>query len=137
METDPKDVIVAMYASFSQLARDGDVGAHVATYYAPDAEYQPVEEAAPIRGTAELVRWHERWFDAWDELQAHAEEVLAHGEMVVTAVSVRARGAGSGTEVHQAFFHVAEVSDQRIDRLREYLDRKDALEAAGLPPQRD
>ena len=125
-----------MYASFSQLANDGDVEAHVTTYYAPDAEYQPVEEVAPISGTSELVRWHERWFDAWDELQAHAEEVLAHGDLVVTAVSVRARGAGSGTEVHQAFFHVADIRDRRIERLREYLDRSEALEAAGLAPER-
>ena len=76
MKNDPKDVMQAMYASFSQLAKDGDVATHVATYYAPSAKYHPVEEAAPIRGTVELVRWHERWFDAWDELQAHAEEVL-------------------------------------------------------------
>lgn len=87
----------AMYASFSQLAKDGDVATHVATYYAPSAKYHPVEEAAPIRGTVELVRWHERWFDAWDELQARAEEVLAHEEMVVAAVSVRARPTASRT----------------------------------------
>ena len=122
-----------MYASFSQLADDGDVEAHVATYYAPDAEYRPVEETAPIRGRGELIRWHERWFDAWDELHAHAEEVRSHDHVVLTAVSVRARGAGSGTEVHQAFFHVAEVRNQRIECLSEYLDRRAAMDAAGLP----
>ncbi len=133
--SDPRDVIEAMYASFSRLANGGEIEAHVAAYYAPDAEYHPVEEATPIRGWDELVRWHERWFDAWDELQAHAEEVVRHEETVLTSVSVRARGAGSGADVQQAFFHVAEVRDQRIERLREYLDRRAAMKAAGLPRQ--
>ena len=119
-----------MHASFDRLAGDGDVASHVATFYAPDAEYQPVEEVTPIRGTTELIGWHERWFDAWDELHAHAEEACSLEETVVTAVSVRARGAGSGTEVQQAFFHVAEGRNQRIERLREYVDRRDALAAA-------
>jgi len=105
---------------------------YVSTYYEPEAEYEPVEEAEPVKGHDALIGWHQRWFDAWDELHANPEELMSTEEVVFATVSVRGRGAGSGTEVRQRFFHVTDVRNGRIERIREFLERDEALEAAGL-----
>ena len=121
-----------MYAAFSEIAGGRDIAAYVATYYEPDAEYQPVEEAEAVQGHEALVGWHRRWFDAWNEFRAKPDEVLTKDEVVFAAVSTQARGGGSGTEVEQRFYHVTDVRNGRIGRIREYLDRNEALAAAGL-----
>ena len=125
-------MIRSSYAAFSELAHGGDIPSYVATYYEPDAEYEPVEEAGPIRGHDALVRYLERWSDAWEELRARPDELIVRDDVVFAAVSVHGRGGGSGTEVNQHFFHVTEVRNGRIGRMREYLDRGEALSAAGL-----
>ena len=60
------------------------------------------------------------------------DEVIDGGDLVVGAVTVHGRGIGSGVEVAQTMFHVFEIRDAKITRLREYLERGQALEAAGL-----
>jgi len=80
------------------------------------------------------VGWHERWFDAWETFHAAPDEVIAVDDVVFATVSVRGRGDESGTEVDQRFFHVTEVRNGRIGRIREYLERGEALAAAGLSP---
>ena len=46
--------------------------------------------------------------------------------------SFQTLGGGGGGEVAQTMFHVFEIRDAKITRLREYLQRGQALEAAGL-----
>ena len=60
------------------------------------------------------------------------DEIIDGGELVVGAVTVHGRGSGSGVQIAQTMFHVFEIRDAKIGRLREYLDRGQALEAAGL-----
>src|SRR5688500_17075910 len=107
-------MVRSMYAAFSELTQQADKASYVRTYYEPEAVYEAVEEAAPVTGHDDLVRWHERWFEAWDEFHAHPDEVITEGETVFSTVHVRGRGAGSGTEVVQRFFHVIDVQNGRI-----------------------
>jgi|SRR5215213_4924784 len=129
-----EQMIRSMYAAFSEIATGRKIASYVATYYEADAVYEPVEEAGAIRGHAALVGWHERWFDAWETFHAAPDEVIAVDDVVFATVSVRGRGDESGTEVDQRFFHVTEVRNGRIGRIREYLERGEALAAAGLSP---
>jgi len=130
----PQDVEVvrSMYAEFSEIAEGRDIVSFVASYFDPDCEYQPVEEIDAIRGHDALVRWHQRWFEAWEEFRADVDEIIDAGEVVFAAITVHGRGGGSGMEITQLFFHVIEVRSSMILRMREYLERDPALEAAGL-----
>ena len=79
-----------------------------------------------------MVRWHERWFEAWDEFRANPDEIIEAQDIVVTGVTVHARAGKSGMEITDRFFHVFEFRNDKILRIREYLERDQALEAVGL-----
>ena len=69
---------------------------------------------------------------ALEAVRDQVEEIIDGGEIVVAAVSISGRGSTRGVEIRQRFFHVFEMHEGRILRLREYLDRDSALEADGL-----
>ena len=125
----------SMYAAFSDLARGGDCVSYVAAHWDPDGEYRPVEETGTIRGHDALVRWIERWLEAWDDFVDEIDEITELGGPVVAAIRVKGRGRESGMEISQRLFHVIELRDRKILRLWEYLDRRQALEAAALREQ--
>ena len=128
------DLIRAVYAEFSGLAESGgDIAAYVRTYYDPDHVYEPIEEEGSVRGHEALVEWNERWFEAWDEFHAHVDELIEAGDGVyVSCITAGGRGAGSQMSVDQPFFHVFDLRDGKILRMREYTDRREAIAAAGL-----
>ena len=121
-----------MYAGFSTLAQGGDVASYVSGHYDPEIEYQPVEEGELVRGHDELSRWNARWFEAWDVFEAEIDEIAGEGDRMMAGVTVQGRGGESGTEISQRIFHAFEIRDGRIRRMSEFLDRDEALEAAGL-----
>ena len=45
---------------------------------------------APICGHDALIRYTERWLDAWESCREHVDEIIDGGELVVGAVD-RAR----------------------------------------------
>ena len=122
----------SMYAGFSKLAQGGDVQQYVAAHYDPGCEYEPAEESESVRGHEALVAWNERWFEAWEEFHAEIDELIEEGDIVVTGITVRGRGSESGLEIDQRIFHVSELRESKILRMREFLDRHEALEAVGL-----
>jgi ketosteroid isomerase-like protein len=132
MSQENVEVVRSMYASFGELAQGGDVASYVAAHYDRDCEYRPVEETGAIRGHDALIRWTERWLEAWEEYVDEIEEIVDADEVIVGVVKVHARGRDSGMEISQRLFHVCEVRNGKVQRLREYLDRNRALEAAGL-----
>jgi hypothetical protein len=84
-------------------------------YFDPACEYYPVEEADPVRGREALVRWNRRWFEAWDVFEA-----------IVACIQVEGRGGASGMSVAQPFFHVIQMRDGRVTRMREFLEEDQA-----------
>jgi len=133
METSANlDVVRSMYAGFGDLAGGGaDFAAYVDAHYVAECEYMPVEEGTAIVGREAMIGWNERWFEAWDELTADASVLEDLGDTVVTEVAVSARGTGSGMEIDQLFFHVIDLRSGKIQRIREFLGRQEALAAAG------
>ena len=132
MSQENVEIVQAQYASFDQITEGGGVHSWVLGYFDPDCEYRPVEEVDAIRGHEALIEWTERWLEAWSSYSEQVEEIIDGGEIVVAAVSTGGRGRTSGVEIRQRFFHVFEMREGRILRMREYLDREPALEAAGL-----
>jgi ketosteroid isomerase-like protein len=80
-----------------------------------------------------LVRATEDWVEAGDEWRLEAEDLIpAAGGLVLTVLRVSIRGSGSGVPVEQRLYTVCGIRDGKIARIHDFLDRKDALEAAGL-----
>ena len=126
-------IVRSVYAAFNGLSRRGGVDAYVKAHFHADCEYRPIEEASAVRGHRALAGWVERWLEAWEDAWDEIIEVIASGTMVVAAVRVHGRGRKSGMEISQKLFDIHELRDGRIERIREYLTREQALEAAGLP----
>lgn len=125
------EVLRSLYAAFASLSRGHDVAAYVDAFYDADCEYHPVEEVEVVRGRDAMVRWNRRWFEAWTELQVDVDDMTEVGSSVVASLTVRARGVESGLDISQRIFHPLELRDGRVVRMREYVDRAEALEAAG------
>ncbi len=71
--------------------------------------------------------------DAFSEIQAEQSEVRDLGERVVAIGHLRGRGKESGVVTESALAWIVEFKGGKVIRVREYLDPKEALEAAGLP----
>ena len=70
--------------------------------------------------------------EAWDERRLQAEEFIDAGDLVVVLLHEFRRGKGSGVEMETDTAVVYEVRDGRVVRTQGYMDRAQALEAAGL-----
>jgi ketosteroid isomerase-like protein len=119
--------------------RRRDVDA-VRAAYAPDAEW---EDHAGLWGDWGVARgpdgirhaWR-RWYEAFEEVHFEFGEVAAGGDQVVVTYQLSARGRGSGVEVRQTLTLVWTLEAGRVVRVRAYMSRAEALEAAGLLDQR-
>jgi ketosteroid isomerase-like protein len=130
MSQEDLEALRSLYAAFGRLAEGEDVASYVIAHYDPDCEYQPVEEDEAIRGHDALVRWNQRWFEVWDEFHVDVDEFIEVGDgVVVAAFTAHGRGAESEMHVDQQLFHVCELRNGKVFRVREYLERDEALEA--------
>jgi ketosteroid isomerase-like protein len=66
------------------------------------------------------------------QIQVELLEIRDLGERIVASGRIQARGRASGAEVESPISWVVEFRDDRVVRMRDYLDPKEALEAAGL-----
>jgi ketosteroid isomerase-like protein len=100
----------------------------------PEMEYTPVEEHVLYRGPEAVIQYAERWLEAWDTFLGEVEEVESAPteDRAFIALRFRGSGKGSGVEIDERGFWVAEVRGGRLYRISEYSDRAEALEAAGL-----
>lgn len=70
--------------------------------------------------------------DAFGEYQMVVEDMIEVGDQVVVLYRIEASGRGSGVRLVQTAAQVWTVRDGQLLRCKGYLDRRDALEAAGL-----
>ncbi len=104
----------------------------------PEIEWHPLlqvllgGEATVYRGHGDVRRGVRELDEAFVELQAEPSEVRDLGERVVAIGHLRGRGRESGAMTESALAWIVEFKDAKVIRVREYLDPKEALEAAGL-----
>src|SRR5918994_256517 len=72
------------------------------------------------------------WLDAWEMYRFEAAEILDHGDHVVVSGTQTGRGRGSGVEIKLQTFNVFTLRNGKVVRMRNFDDRAEALEAAGL-----
>ena len=68
----------------------------------------------------------------WESFRLEPQELHEAGDLVLADVLERARGRASGVEVTQRFVHVWTMRDLRACRMRAFLDKREAMRAAGL-----
>ena len=104
----------------------------------PEVEWHPVLQVS-VAGEATVYRGHrgiqEMLRDAddvWSELRYELSEIQDLGDRIVAIGNIRARGKESGAVVEVPFGFVVDFNDGKAIRISDYLDPKDALDAAGL-----
>ena len=100
-----------------------------------DAAPTGVPGLGTYRGVEEIKSFFENdWFNAFpfDELEVEIDEVIAHGDQTIGMCRQRGRGASSGAGTELFLAQVFTWRDGKCMRVDNYLDRDQALEAAGL-----
>ena len=121
------EALRALVAGWNETGLDG-----MLPYFREDIEYLPIEERGAIHGHDGLRRYFERWMESWDELTLTLTEIEDAGDRVFNGIAVDGRGTLSGIEVTMTYWQVWLFRDGRAARWEEYLDRDEALAAAGL-----
>jgi ketosteroid isomerase-like protein len=101
------------------------------TYADPGIVWNPVEESS-AQGHDAVRASTERWKSEWDEYELIPEEMVDMGDRVVATVRYRVRGRGSGIEVEARCYDVFTLRDGKIERMDQFTDQSEALEAVGL-----
>src|SRR5262245_5124639 len=104
-------------------------------FFTQDAEYHAAREdpdSAVHRGIDAVRRQYARWVDVYPDLTVEPVEAKGHGDKVFLWVRFSGRGEESGVPVELELAHVLTMRDGKASRIVEYLDRAEALEAAGL-----
>ena len=91
-----------------------------------------LEEGRILRGITEIARDYERVEEMWDEHRVEIERLIDAGDQVVVFQREYQRGRSSGVELVIDAAVIFALRDGRIIRLRGYMDRAAALEAAGV-----
>jgi ketosteroid isomerase-like protein len=92
-----------------------------------------VDEGRVARGHDEVVQGFLDYFEVWERIELRAEDFIdAGGEEVVVFFHEVAKGRKSGIVVETDTGTINTVRNGKIVRVRSYMDRDEALRAAGL-----
>jgi ketosteroid isomerase-like protein len=104
--------------------------------YQPNAEFRPLTgtlvESGGYHGHEGIRAYFEEIDPVWDQMLPHADDLRAHGDLVVVVGGCVVRGRESGAETDAAMAWVFRVRDGRIASHQAFADAEEALSAAGL-----
>ena len=141
MSQENVEIVRRAWTLFSDgLERGEGLDAGIALYdeglFAPDSTLTPVREipgGGTFVGREGFAEIFHVWTDDWDGWSARLEETIdAPDDRVVAVVHQSARGRTSGITVENRFWAVYTVRDGQVIDQVHYLDRSEALDAAGL-----
>jgi ketosteroid isomerase-like protein len=138
MSQENVEIIHRAYALLSDwpAVRRGDHDDAYLDYFAHDAELvlppiYPDTESAYV-GLEGWKRWLQEIDDVFDDWGFEAEQILDAGQQVVVLVRTSGTAKQSRAAVTISAAHVHTLRDARVVRVEVFLDRSEALEAAGL-----
>ena len=92
-----------------------------------------IDEGRIARGHEEVIRSFAEYFEVWERIELRADKFIDAGDNgVVVFFHEIAKGRESGAVVETDTGTVNEIRDGKIVRVRSFMDRDQALEAAGL-----
>jgi ketosteroid isomerase-like protein len=119
-------------AIYAELGRDGTPDAAL---FAPDVEWHNAPEmpgATVHRGIDAVMADIRSQGEAWEERRIEPVEVIETGDGAVVFVDLYVRGKASGAPALVKGAHVITVRDGLIVRVQAFIDRDEALRAAGV-----
>lgn len=99
----------------------------------PDLELKTADRVVNpgiYRGPAEVRRFFEDLFEAFEEVIVEAEEFFERGDQIAVFLFTRMRPTGSSAMLENRIGHLWTMRDGRAIRLEVFPTREDALEAA-------
>jgi len=126
--------IVQTYAAVNR--RDFDVilaGFDPAIEYRPSIELMPPDLGTISHGHDGFRQLWRYWMDAFPDLRWDPEEILDFGDRILVTARQSGRGSGSGVAVSVSVFQLFTVREGLVTRQEDFLERSQALDAAGLP----
>jgi ketosteroid isomerase-like protein len=131
MSRENVELVRRLAGHWSRMDWDGMV-----EFLDPDVELHGtvggVEEGGITRGLSEILREFDKVEEMWDDHRIEIEKLIDAGDQVVVFQREYQRGKTSGAEVVADTAVLVDVRDDRVVRLQGFMDRSDALEAAGL-----
>jgi ketosteroid isomerase-like protein len=114
----------------------GDLEFVLAAYYDPNVEWHGtiggLDEGSLRRGHQEVMRGFDEYYAAWERLDLRPEEIIDIGDELIVFVHEIARGRESGVVVETDTATISTFREGMIVRVRGFMDRSQALEAAGV-----
>jgi uncharacterized protein len=129
MSQENVDLVRRGYEHFARTGKS-DVSA-----YAPEIEWHSAAEDPGLEvfhGVEGVKKLTEEVQEQLDDFRTEPFEFLDGGDRVVAGLVHRGRGRGSSAEVEMREWNVFRIREGRIVSVHEYLDREEALQAAGL-----
>jgi ketosteroid isomerase-like protein len=118
-----------------EVWNEGDLEA-IRSLYANDAVIQTPDGLTNQGGTSmgddPVGRWLAELREVWSQWRLEVERIFEKGEAVVSFYRALSVGRSSGAEVVRDLAGVYRIRDGLIANERIFLDRGEALEAAGL-----
>lgn len=97
-----------------------------------EGDFTHMPDGRMAHGREELRREVARWQSTWEHLETEIEDILDAGEKVVLLVRQTGTGKTSGVPAEIRYGQVLVVRNGLITSIKTYLDRDEALAAAGL-----
>jgi len=130
MSQENVEVVRRMLDAWNEM----DVDA-IRRFYAEDVVVQTAVTGlgrTTFEGDDPIGRWVADLRETWAEVHWETERVFEVGDLVVSFYRGTSVGRESGVEVAHEFTGIYRVRDGKIASEQIYLDREEALEAAGL-----
>jgi len=90
-------------------------------------------DAGAYLGTERLAEYTRGFLEPWAHITIEAEAITEVGDSVIVAVRQRGVGAESGAGTEFRYFHVWTFRGRKVIRLESVRERREALEATGVP----
>ena len=126
-------VVGRTYAAINR--RDFDVlviGLDPGIEYHPSDDLTPPDFAAVFYGHDGYLEPWRSWLETFEDLWIEPEELLDLGDKLLIRVRGGGHGSGSGVPVDETLFQLCRLRNGLVIWQRDFTDRAEALEAAGL-----
>jgi ketosteroid isomerase-like protein len=92
-----------------------------------------IDQGRVYKGREEVVQAFVEYFENWERMEMRVDKYIdAGGDEVVVFHHEVAKGRASGAVVETDTGSISTIRNSKIVRVRAYMDRAQALEAAGL-----
>ena len=130
MSQENVEIVRQEYAAF--VTRDWEA---LAKLCHPDIEYETYGPPGRLRGFREMTAYFDEWASVFGVFRVELKEIIEVGDQVV-AVERQDAGGLKGSEAKEMVGYtiacLISFKAGRISRVREYANREEALQAAGV-----